>query len=139
MLLSLGPAIEKTRFLQDAKMLQGMGLALYATPGTYDVLREHGIACEVAYKNSDNQSPAAVQLMNAGKIDLVINIPRSYDREGRPDGYFIRRRAVDLNIPLITNMQLARAVVEAIEKVGREGLEILDWQSYLERRTQLLA
>jgi carbamoyl-phosphate synthase large subunit len=138
-LLSLGPAIEKTRFLQDAKMLQGMGLALYATPGTYDVLREHGIACEVAYKNSDNQSPAAVQLMNAGKIDLVINIPRSYDREGRPDGYFIRRRAVDLNIPLITNMQLARAVVEAIEKVGREGLEILDWQSYLERRTQLLA
>ena len=137
-LLSLGPAIEKTRFLDDAKILRSMGLAIYATPGTFDVLKEHGIECEVAYKNSDKQAPAAVTLMNEGKIDLVINIPRSYDRDGRPDGYFIRRRAVDLNIPLITNMQLARAVVEAIEKYDRDDLEILDWKSYLERRSQNL-
>jgi carbamoyl-phosphate synthase large subunit len=137
-LLSLGPAIEKTRFLDDAKILRSMGLAIYATPGTFDVLKEHGIECEVAYKNSDKQAPAAVTLMNEGKIDLVINIPRSYDRDGRPDGYFIRRRAVDLNIPLVTNMQLARAVVEAIEKYDRDDLEILDWKSYLERRSQNL-
>jgi carbamoyl-phosphate synthase large subunit len=138
-LLSLGPAAEKLRFLEDAKILRSMGLALYATPGTYDVLRENGIECEIAYKHSDNKSPAAVDLMNQDKIDLVINIPRSYDRDGRPDGYFIRRRAVDRNIPLITNMQLARAVVEAIEKLSLDDLEMHDWQSYLARRSQMLA
>jgi carbamoyl-phosphate synthase large subunit len=137
-LLSLGPSAEKLRFLEDARVLRAMGLALYATPGTFDVLREHGIDCEIAYKKSDNKSPTAVELMGEGKIDMVINIPRSYDREGRPDGYFIRRRAVDLNIPLITNMQLARAVVEAIERLSLDDLEIRDWQSYLSRRSQML-
>jgi carbamoyl-phosphate synthase large subunit len=74
-------------------------------------------------------------LLNAGKIDLVINIPREYDKQGRPDGYMIRRRAVDLNVPLFTNMQLARAVVEAIAHYKSPAeLRQLDWASYLARR-----
>ena len=133
-LLSLGPVSEKTRFLEDAQILRSLGLALYATPGTLEVLRENGIEAEIAYKYTDQKSPSAVELMNAGKIDMVINIPREYDVEGRPDGYMIRRRAVDLNVPLITNMQLARAVVEAMARYKREDLKPVDWASYLARR-----
>lgn len=137
-LLSLGPVAEKTRFLEEARALAAMGLKLFATPGTHDILREQGMDVAIAYKNSDDKSPSAVELMNKGFIDLVINIPRSYDRDGRPDGYFIRRRAVDLNIPLLTNMQLARAVVEAISKLNRADLKVVDWKSYLARRSQSL-
>jgi carbamoyl-phosphate synthase large subunit len=133
-LLSLGPVAEKARFLDEARLLLAMGLELYATPGTQDALREQGIPAQIAYKFTDQKSPSAVELMNAGKIDLVINIPREYDTEGRPDGYMIRRRAVDLNVPLITNMQLARAVVDAISRYKREDLRQLDWRTYLDRR-----
>ncbi len=132
-LLSLGPVADKTRFLEEAKLLLGMGLKLYATPGTLDTLKEFGIPCEVAYKFTEQKSPSAVELMNEGKVDLVINIPREYDQQGRPDGYVIRRRAVDLNIPLITNMQLAREVVEAMVRYRPEDLKALDWKSYLEK------
>jgi carbamoyl-phosphate synthase large subunit len=137
-LLSLGPVAEKTRFLEEAAMLETMGLELYATPGTHQVLLEQGIDAKIAYKQSDQRSPTAVELLNEGKIDMVINIPRSYDREGRPDGYLIRRRAVDLNVPLITNLQLARAVVEAMARYRREDLKALDWRAYLDRRPATL-
>ncbi len=133
-LLSLGPTTEKTRFLDDARILLSLGLDLYATPGTFEVLREHGLAAQIAYKYTDQKSPSAVDLMNGGKIDMVVNIPRDYDVEGRPDGYMIRRRAVDLNIPLLTNMQLARAVVEAMAKYKLEDLKPTDWATYLARR-----
>jgi carbamoyl-phosphate synthase large subunit len=132
-LLSLGPVAEKTRFLDEARMLERMGLQIYATPGTLQVLREQGIGAEMAYKFTDQKSPSAVQLMNEGKIDLVINIPREYDTEGRPDGYMIRRRAVDLNVPLVTNMQLARAIVDAMSRYKLSDLRALDWRTYLDR------
>jgi len=130
-LLSLGPLAEKNRFLEEAHILLGMGLEMFATPGTLDTLLQHGIPAKIAYKYTDQKSPSAVELMNEGRIDFVINIPRDYDQQGRPDGYMIRRRAVDLGIPLITNMQLARAVVEAMARYKREDLKPHDWKSYL--------
>jgi carbamoyl-phosphate synthase large subunit len=134
-LLSLGPPAEKARFLEEAHTILTLGLELYATPGTRDALLEHGVEAKLAYKYTDQKSPSAVELMNEGKIDLVVNIPRDYDEEGRPDGYMIRRRAVDLGLPLITNMQLARAVVEAMAKYRLEDLKQLDWGTYLARRS----
>jgi carbamoyl-phosphate synthase large subunit len=132
-LLSLGPVAEKTRFLPEARMLQAQGLELYATPGTQVTLAEQGIPTQTAYKFTDQKSPTAMELMQQGKIDLVINIPRDYDTRGRPDGYLIRRKAVDLNVPLITNMQLARALVEAMARYKLEDLKVLDWSVYLAR------
>ncbi|MFO0662770.1 MAG: carbamoyl-phosphate synthase (glutamine-hydrolyzing) large subunit [Polyangiaceae bacterium] len=133
-LLSLGPTEEKTRFLEDARALERLGLALYATPGTYQALREVDIACSIAHKLADEASPTAMDLMRDGKIDLVINIPRSYDTEGRPDGYLIRRTAIDRNIPLLTNLQLSRAVVDALIRYpSPTDLQTRDWRSYLER------
>jgi carbamoyl-phosphate synthase large subunit len=87
----------------------------------------------VAWKDSDDRTPSAVELIRQGAIDLVINIPRSYDQQGRPDGYRIRRRAVDLNVPLITNFQLARAVVDALDPAHPVKLKAVDWASYLAR------
>ncbi len=135
-LLSLGPVADKYRFEREAQWLTEMGLTIYATPGTADVLKEQGIACEVAYKDSDEKSPSAVSLLNSGHIDLVINIPRSYDNQGLPDGYRIRRRAVDVNVPLLTNLQLARAAVEAMHKYKVSDLKPLDWGTYLARNAK---
>jgi carbamoyl-phosphate synthase large subunit len=135
-LLSLGPVVDKYRFEREALILRARGLTLYATPGTADVLRSQGIECVTAYKDSDERSPSAVELLKQGAIDLVINIPRSYDMQGRPDGYRIRRRAVDLNVPLITNFQLARAVVDALDSERPVELKPLDWSAYLARNAR---
>jgi carbamoyl-phosphate synthase large subunit len=132
-LLSLGPVADKYRFERETRILQELGLTLYATPGTADVLRGQGFDCVTAFKDSDAQDPSAVKLLSEGAIDLVINIPRSYDGEGRPDGYRIRRRAVDVGAPLITNFQLAKTFVEAIGRYTPTFLKPLDWQSYLAR------
>jgi carbamoyl-phosphate synthase large subunit len=133
-LLSLGPSDEKTRFLDEARILERLGLALYATPGTHATLQAAGIKCGIAHKLSAEAAPTGMDLMREGKVDLVINIPRSYDREGRPDGYAIRRTAIDRNIPLLTNMQLSRAVVEALTRYrDMSDLHALDWRAYLDR------
>jgi carbamoyl-phosphate synthase large subunit len=68
--------------------------------------------------------------MEQGLVDLVINIPRRFDESGRPDGYEIRRAAVDLAVPLITDIDLARAFVLACSRVGEEAMTVKDWGSY---------
>ena len=72
-------------------------------------------------------------------VDLVINIPREYDDLGRPDGYQIRRRAVEAGVPLITDLQLARALVEALRQRADGHLEVLAWQDYMKRTPVALA
>jgi carbamoyl-phosphate synthase large subunit len=131
-LLSLGPVEEKARFLEDARNLERLGLALFATKGTHQALAEAGVRATLAHKLDGEATPTAMDLMREGKIDLVINIPRSYDEEGRPDGYLIRRAAVDRNIPLLANMQLARAVVDALSRYRSEAeLPTRDFRSYV--------
>jgi len=76
--------------------------------------------------------------MDDGRIDMVINIPRSYDDLGRPDGYLIRRRAVDIGIPLITDLQLARAVINALKEHSQEDLHVRAWGDFLERDVRVL-
>ena len=71
-------------------------------------------------------------------MDLVINVPREYDEMGRPDGYLIRRQAVDAGVPLITDLQLARAVIEALRWKKPTELNVLSWDDYLARDTRLL-
>jgi carbamoyl-phosphate synthase large subunit len=75
-----------------------------------------------------------VSAIDEGKVDLVINVPVEYDSLGRPDGYLIRRRAVDAGIPLITDLQLARAVVEALRRKRKlSDLETLSYDEFLAR------
>ena len=80
----------------------------------------------------------AMDLIDQGKVDLVINVPREFDQFGRPDGYLIRRRAVDQNVPLITDLQLARAVVEALRWIGPDDVQVVAWNDYLDQQPNLL-
>jgi carbamoyl-phosphate synthase large subunit len=71
--------------------------------------------------------------MESGQIDLVINIPRDWDEKGRPDGFRIRRAAIDLEIPLLTDQWLARKVLQAMSKHNVEDLPVTPWNDYLSR------
>ena len=131
-LLSLGPVTEKYRFLEHARVLLEMGLKLYATPGTADMMREQGLPVEKAGKASQPMELMGTDLLERGEVDLVINIPRDWDEKGRPDGYLIRRKATDMGIPLITNMPFAQAIVEALKQYHREPLPTAHWKEYVQ-------
>jgi carbamoyl-phosphate synthase large subunit len=132
-LLSLGPLQDKYWFADEARVItEDLGLPIYATPGTAEALRSLGIPCTSLGKGPADEA-GAVAAIEEGKVDLVINIPREYDQEGRPDGYWIRRRAVDAGIPLLTDLQLARAVVEALRHKRSGELSTLAYDEYLSR------
>jgi carbamoyl-phosphate synthase large subunit len=112
-LLSLGPVGDKYWFVEEARLIvQELELPIYATQGTAEVLAREGIPCTGVEKTPDGGT-SGLDVIAQGLVDLVINVTREYDQYGRPDGYWIRRQAIDLGVPLITDLQLARAVVEA--------------------------
>jgi carbamoyl-phosphate synthase large subunit len=126
-LLSLGPVADKYWFADEARVIaQQLGLPVYATRGTAEMLAEIGIACSVVEKQSGT-SPNAISLIEQGGVDLVVNVSREYDASGRPDGFEIRRAAVDAGVPLITDLQLARAVIDALRSRGLADLQLLAW------------
>ena len=130
-LLSLGPLADKYRFVEHANILAGLGLTLYATPGTAELLSKQGLAVTAVGKVDTPLTPMAQDVLDRGEVDLVINIPIAYDADGRPDGYIIRRRAADLGIPLITNLQLAMSVVEALGQYTAQTLPVQPWSEYV--------
>jgi carbamoyl-phosphate synthase large subunit len=112
-LLSLGPVGDKYWFAEEARMIvRELGLPIYATHGTAEVLTGEGIPCTAVEKTPDGGT-SGLDVIAEGLVDLVINVTREYDQFGRPDGYWIRRQAIDLGVPLLTDLQLARAVIEA--------------------------
>jgi carbamoyl-phosphate synthase large subunit len=92
------------------------------------MLRGESISSEVLDKAD---AAPAVERMKSGAIDLVINVPREWDERGRPDGYRIRRAAIDLEIPLITDLAVARKVVRAIRRHNAGSLRIRPWSAYV--------
>lgn len=137
-LLSLGPPSEKYSFLEEARALsQELGLSLYGTAGTAEALQAHGIAC-TALAKTPGEGRSGMDVIDEGLVDLVINVPRSYDELGRPDGYLIRRRAVDAEVPLVTDLMLASALVEAMRNRAGAPVRIRPWNEYLERRPRHL-
>jgi carbamoyl-phosphate synthase large subunit len=111
---------------------EDLGLPIFATPGTAEALRSLGIACTSLGKGPADGAGALSAIEN-GSVDLVINVPVAYDELGRPDGYLIRRRAVDAGIPLLTDLQLARAVIEALRHKKGKTLQTLAYDEYLAR------
>jgi carbamoylphosphate synthase large subunit len=134
-LLSLGPLTDKYWFADEARVLsQEMGLKLYATHGTAEALTTVGIECIELAKRPEDGAMTGMDAIDQGLVDLVINIPIEYDELGRPDGYHIRRRAVDAGIPLITDLQRAQAIIEALRHRKVKDLAILSWDEYAARR-----
>jgi carbamoyl-phosphate synthase large subunit len=130
-LLSLGPLQDKYWFADEARVIaEQLKLPIFATPGTAEALRTLGIDC-----TSLDKEGGAVRAIEDGSVDLVINVPLEYDELGRPDGYLIRRRAVDSGIPLLTDLQLARAVIEALRNRKLESLNTLAYDEYAARKT----
>ena len=132
-LLSLGPVMDKYWFADEARILvDELKLPIYATRGTAEILVELGIPC-TAVEKSPGAGTSALDLIERGMIDFVINIPREYDQFGRPDGYLIRRQAVDSGVSLVTDLQLARAIIEALRWRNPSTLEILALDDYVAR------
>ena len=120
---------DKPSILPVAARLARLGLRIYATRGTAQFLREHGVEVTTVYRISENQSPDALGLMRRGEIQLVINTPTN-SSGARRDGYMMRRLAVDLNIPFIPTIQAAVAAAQAIEEMRSGDLDVRSLQSY---------
>lgn len=132
-LLSLGPVVDKYWFADEARIIvDELQLPIYATRGTAEILAELGIPCTAVEKRSETGT-SGVDVIEVGLVDFVINVTREYDQYGRPDGYWIRRQAVDLGVPLVTDLQLARAIVEALRRRKPSSLGVLALEDYVAR------
>jgi len=131
-LLSTGSIESKAELLESCRLLQGLGVRFYATRGTARFLRSHGIETTVLNWPLERRQPNTVDYIKSGKIDLVINIPKNYQREELTNDYIIRRTAVDYGVPLITNRQLAMRLAEALSRKSLNRLSIKHWGEYLE-------
>ena len=130
-LLSTGGAKQKAEMLDAAKMLKQHGYELYATVGTSKYLTENGIENTCVYMPSDEgQHPQALDLLHEKKIDMVVNMPKDLTPRELTNGYKIRRAAIDLNVPLITNSRLASAFISAFCNVGMDDIDIKAWGEY---------
>ena len=129
-LLSTGPVESKAEFLESTRILDKMGFKFYATKGTSDFMKTNGINSEVLYWPLENKEPNTLSYIADRKIDLVINIPKNIEKEELDNDYLIRRKAVDFDVPLITNLQLAKRFVEAINGTSLEDLKIKSWDEY---------
>lgn len=130
-LLSTGGAKQKAEMLDAAKTLLQHGYELYATGGTSKYLTENGIENTLVYWPSDEgKAPQALDLLHEKKIDMVVNIPKDLTPRELTNGYKIRRAAIDLNVPLITNSRLASAFITAFCNVSMDDIDIKAWGEY---------
>ncbi|MGE5383677.1 MAG: carbamoyl-phosphate synthase (glutamine-hydrolyzing) large subunit [Omnitrophica WOR_2 bacterium] len=129
-LISSGPAEDKATLLEAARMVKEKGYILYATKGTQEFLSKNQVEASVLYWPDENKKPNTLDYLKEKKIDLVINIPKNLSPGELYNDYEIRRNAVDLNIPLLTNSRLAKAFLIAICKYSLEDLPIKSWDEY---------
>lgn len=135
-LLSLGGEENKVKLLPAIEKLHVLGFNFFATEHTAEFLKTHGIPAQLVHKIKTGKKENVGTLLDSGKLELIINLAnRGLVREGNgnggpSDGFIIRRKAVDLNIPLITNRQLAEAFAMALSEVGKKGLESKSWDAY---------
>lgn len=128
-LLSMGNAKQKADLLDAAKILKKKGLKIYATGGSSRFLAENGIENTLVFSGLDKK-PSALDLLHERKIDMVVNIPKNLTSGELDNSYRIRRAAIDLNIPLITNARLADAFITAFSQMPIEKIAIKSWQEY---------
>ena len=129
-LLSTGNGKQKADMLMASKLLAEKGYKLYATKGTHSYLTENGIESTRVFWPNEEGTPQALDLLHSKEIDFVVNVPKNQSGSEVTNGYKIRRSAVDLNIPLITNARLASAFIYAFCTLSVDELDIKCWQEY---------
>jgi carbamoyl-phosphate synthase large subunit len=133
-LVTLGTIKDKADFLPIAKKFMRLGFTFAGTEGTAEFLRDNEYECETVYKVSSDQHPNVVDMIEDRAVGLVINTSNRFSHEEISDGYLIRRKAVDRNVPLLTNLQLSKLLARSLEQIpDLKDLEILP---YHERATQ---
>ena len=129
-LLSTGGAKQKAATLEAARLLVKHGYKLYATGGTSRYLTENGVENTMVYWPSEPHQPQALDMLHNHEIDMVVNIPKDLTAGELSNGYKIRRAAIDLNVPLITNSRLASAFIHAFCNVKITDIGIKSWAEY---------
>ncbi len=129
-LLSTGDGKQKAEMLAACAMLRDHGYKLFATPGTSHYLTDNGIENTLVYWPSEEGKPQALEMLHNKEIDMVVNVTKNLSTGELSNGYKIRRAAIDLNVPLITNARLASAFIQAFCTVKLDDLEIKSWQEF---------
>ena len=130
-LLSTGTPKQKVEMLSAARLLQQKGYKLFATGGTSKFLTENGVEnTQVYWPSETNQQPQALDMLHKKEIDMVVNIPKNLTAGELSNGYKIRRAAIDLNVPLITNARLASAFINAFCTMTLDDLAMKSWAEY---------
>ena len=129
-MLSTGTLKNKAELIDELRILKKMGLKFYGTKGTANFYIDNGIDVEILYRPFDNLEPGILTYMSEGKIDLVINIPKTAEKVELDSDYIIRRKSVDLNIPLFTNIQIAKRFVKALKNYKPSELKMKSWDEY---------
>lgn len=129
-LLSTGTPKQKVDMLEAARMLQKKGYDIFATGGSSKFLTENGVENTRVYWSSEEGHPQALEMLHKKEIDMVVNIPKNLTAGELDNGYKIRRAAIDLNIPLITNARLASAFINAFCTMDIDDIAIKSWEEY---------
>ncbi len=129
-LLSTGSAKQKADMLDAARTLVAHGYKIYATTGSSRYLTHNGVENTLVHWPSEDAQPQALDMLHRHEIDMVVNIPKDLTASELSNGYKIRRAAIDLNVPLITNSRLASAFINAFCKTKLEDIEIKSWAEY---------
>ena len=129
-LISSGGVKGKVDMLEPCRMLQDKGYEIYATEGTAKFLNDNGVkATSVAWPDEEGENNV-MNMIAEHKFDLIVNVPKNHTKRELTNGYRIRRGATDHNIPLMTNVRLAKAFIEAFCTLSLEDIKIKSWQEY---------
>ncbi len=136
-LISSGNALQKADLLNACRLLHDRGYKLFGTEGSSRYLNENGVPAERVIWPNEAQDPElagkykqAMEMLANKELDLVINIPKNFSHKELTNGYYVRRAAIDFNIPLITNARLATAFIRAFCAMSIDDIQIKSWDQY---------
>jgi carbamoyl-phosphate synthase large subunit len=132
-LLSTGPIEDKLDFLDSARKLVEMGHELYGSRGTAKFIAANDIPIQALNWPLESKEPNIAAFIRRRDVDLIINIPKNNRETELKNDYIIRRMAVDYDIPLFTNVKVAREFIDALANASKTAsslLEIKSWEEY---------
>ena len=129
-LISSGAAKGKVSLLEPAQQLVKKGYKVYATGGTAKFFNDNGVAATAVCWPDEEGENNVMDMIAQHQFALIVNVPKNHTKRELTNGYRIRRGAIDHNTPLMTNVRLAKAYIEAFTALKQEDIKIKSWQEY---------